>query len=158
MKTSDYLEFASDNLTQVNKAMNVLFDNKNTIKKMNDDQETDLNLALNHENLTRGFAHLALKDRANFPKQIEEFSEKKDQDVYDYAKFISRNNQDILQASRILNENKYEVNDMIDTCVEDRETKENLKEIVNNCDLEGLANAVIIGANVVDFFSNCSIF
>jgi hypothetical protein len=158
MKTSDYLEFASDNLTQVNKAMNILFDNKNTIKKMNDDQETDLNLALNHENLTRGFAHLALKDRANFPKQIEEFSEKKDQDVYDYAKFISRNNQDILQASRILNQNKYEVNDMIDTCFEDRETKETLKEVVNNYDLEGLATAVIIGANVVDFFSNCSIF
>ena len=125
---------------------------------MDDNPKTNLNLALNHPGLVNGFTNLALRDDGKIPEEIEEFSEKENKNVYDYASFITNNREGLRDTARVLNNNKGEVLDIIDTCVEDRETRECLNNIVENYDLEGLAAAVEIGAGVVNFFNECNIF
>jgi len=158
LKTSDYFKFASKKKKQVNKAVDVIYKNKEALQKMNDDPKTNLNLALNHPRLFKGITNLALRNDGEIPEKIEEFSEKKNKNIFSCAKFISQNGKSLSDTAKILNQNKSEVQDIINTCVEDSETKECLNNIVENYNLETLATAVEVGAGIINFFDECNIF
>ena len=125
---------------------------------MNDNPKSNLNLALNHMGLTTGLTNLAIEDEGRIPEEIEKFSEKENKNVYDYAKFITNNGQGLRDTARVLENNIGEVKDIINTCIENRETRECLNTIVDNYNLEDVATVVEFGAGVINFFNECNIF
>ena len=158
IKTSDYFKLASDNREQVDKALDVIFDNKKAVNDLITDKKSDAGFAINHEKFTRDVAHLAIEDGQKMADNIEEFNKKEDKKVFDYTKFMTNNNNEIYDAARVLNENPAAVSDIINTYVEDEDTREVLNFVNDNVDLEGLANFAVGCAHVVNSFEDCIIF
>ena len=158
LKTSDYFEFASKNPMQTIKALNIISNNEKGFKKLNNDPKAPLNIALDNKNLSNSIIGLALKDNANIPKKIENFAEKNYVSGSDCAKFIYQNGKELHDVAKVLNNNKQDVKNIINTFVEDEESRKCYENIVDDTDLEGLAHAIEIGAFIYDAFSDCTIF
>ena len=158
LKTSDYFEFASKNPMQTFKALNIISNNEKGFKKLNNDPKAPLNIALDNKNLSNSIIGLALKDNAKIPKKIENFAEKNNVSGSDCAKFIYQNGKELHDVAKVLNNNKQDVKNIINTFVEDEESRKCYKNIVDNTDLEGLAHVVEVGAIIYDAFSDCTIF
>ena len=158
LKTSDYFEFASKNKKQTIKALNIISKNEKGFKKLNNDPKAPLNIALDNKNLSTSIIGLALKDNAKIPKKIENFAEQKYVSGKDCAKFIYQNGEELHDVAKVLSNNKQDVKNIINTFVEDEESREEYKYIVDNTSFEGVATAIEFGAAVYDLFSDCTIF
>ena len=100
---------------------------------------------------------LALNGGEKLAKNIQKLSEL-NENLHDYTRFISNSGKELDDIAKVLNKNTRAVDSLIDIAIEDRETRETLKYINNNCDIEGFVTGVKICAGVVNFFNECSIF
>ena len=159
LKESDYFKFASQNRKEIYKGLNVIFDNHETLNKMTSDLEPDSNarIFLKNEKFTRDMTDLALNDGENLAENVQKLSES-NENLVDYARFISNSGKELDDIAKVLDRNTHAVNSLIDIAIEDTETREALKSINNNCNIEGLVTGVRICAGVVNFFNECSIF
>jgi len=159
LKESDYFKFASQNRKEIYKGLNVIFDNHETLNKMTSNLEPDSNarIFLKNEKFTREMTDLALNDGENLAENAQKLSES-NENLVDYAKFITNSGKELDDIAKVIDNNKSAVNSLIDIAIEDTETREALKSINDNCNIEGLVTGVRICAGVVDFFNECSIF
>lgn len=156
-ETSDYFKFASNNKMQVNKALDTIFDNKKTIKKMiNTSEEKNISLFLDHENLARDATDLALNKGEKISNEFKEFSQSS-QGVNDYTRLIRNSENKIEDTLKIINRNPKELKHIIDICGESHEQKESLKGLVDlstQFDPETSTSLIVGCANAVEFFND----
>ena len=159
LKESDYFKFASQNRKEIYKGLNVIFDNHETLNKMTSDMEpdSDARIFLKNEKFTRDMTELALNDGENLAENAQKLSESNG-NIVDYSRFISNSGKDLEDIAKVLDRNTHAVDSLIDIAIEDRETRESLKYINNNCNIEDIVTGVRICAGVVNFFNECSIF
>ena len=100
---------------------------------------------------------LALNDGENLAENVQKLYES-DENLVDYTKFISNSRKELDDIAKVLDRNTRAVDSLIDIAIEDRETRESLKYINNNCNIEDIVTGVRICAGVVNFFNECSIF
>ena len=121
------------------------------------DPGSNARIFLKNEKLTRDMTDLALNDGEKLAENVQKLSES-NENLVDYARFISNSGKELDDIAKVLDRNTHAVNSLIDIAIEDTETREALKSINNNCNIEGLVTGVRICAGVVDFFNECSIF
>ena len=159
LKESDYFKFASQNRKEIYKGLNVIFDNHETLNKMTSDMEpdSDARIFLKNEKFTRDMTELALNDGENLAENAQKLSESNG-NIVDYSRFISNSGKELEDIAKVLDRNTHAVDSLIDIAIEDRETRESLKFINNNMNIEDIVIGVEICAGVVNFFNECSIF
>ena len=159
LKESDYFKFASQNRKEIYKGLDVIFDNHETLNKMTSDMEPGSNarIFLKNEKFTREVTDLALNDGENLTENVQKLS-KSNGNLVDYTRFISNSGKELDDIAKVLDRNTRAVDSLIDIAIEDRETRESLKYINNNCNIEDIVTGVKICAGVVNFFNECSIF
>ena len=112
---------------------------------------------LKNEKFTREVTDLALNDGENLTENVQKLS-KSNGNLVDYTRFISNSGKELDDIAKVLDRNTRAVDSLIDIAIEDRETRESLKYINNNCNIEDIVTGVKICAGVVNFFNECSIF
>ena len=119
--------------------------------------DSDARIFLKNEKFTRDMTELALNDGENLAENAQKLSESNG-NIVDYSRFISNSGKELEDIAKVLDRNTHAVDSLIDIAIEDRETRESLKFINNNMNIEDIVIGVEICAGVVNFFNECSIF
>lgn len=126
--TKDVINFAveennnpSDQKTQINKGLDIVFDNKKAVSEIIDESEEDKKLkkigkiALEDKNLTKDVVNFALDEGKELSNDFNEFSKnKKNLKTSDYFKFASKKKKQINKAFGVAYKNKKALQKMND--------------------------------------------